>query len=1103
MKSFSRELLRQLTDPDIIERALKIYRSGSVKKITIDPYFNNNTKDDKVIKVDGEVFDDVSAIQSFYKSSFIFIIEDGHFRIGRLSCNCESFNKTKTACVHLSAIIKKTVDVYICGNKDEEVLNSNGIFVKKPPSIDIDKLIRLFPKNTENHKLIPLELDFEFEFFPQRYMDDPYVNVSFSIGVKGERKYKIKNIPEFLEAKLSDNEYEFSRKFIYNGNIHYFDEEDGKIIDFLETTFMLLSRDWSNNRYRNTIEWYDFHFKNAIQLKEDNLIRFLKLLENRYVNFARYDDEPEKCKVIFKNLPINFFIEKNNDNYLIMLNETFEVLDNNYRVFLFDNNIYVISKAQSKVLIALLSSMKMGENFVRVSIDDKKKFLNKVFPEINSNFGTKTKGMDDEIVIENLLIKSFLDKNKDGIEMRLQYNYGMNKINPLHKKESDLFILRDGNLEKKIENEVLSLGFSIDEESASYVLNDPEKIYRFIEYGLPSLIEKSEVFYSEDFKKIRLYKNVNITSYVKMNFESLVDIDFSLEGISSDEISNILKAIRENKKYYRLKDGSILNVENEELKDFSSLIDSLDIGSKELSKGKAVLDKAKAFYLDSRTENGRSNFLVKSDTFKKFIADVKDLKSKDFKISESMKSVLRNYQEVGCNFLCTMHGIALGGILADEMGLGKTIQSIAFMECCKDQDSKFLIICPSSVVYNWKSEIERFSENLSVLIIDGTKSKRIELLNSIKEYDILITSYSIMRNDYELYEDMCFNSIIIDEAQNIKNQNSQNAFSVKNLKSKSKFALTGTPLENSLGELWSIFDFVLPSYLGKYASFKSKYEMPIVSDKNENMLKDLVTKINPFILRRLKKDVTTELPEKIESNFIVELSNDQKKLYAAYVKSIKNEIDDTIREVGIRKSQIKILAGLTRLRQLCCDPSTFIRDYDGENNKMDALIELIDENIQSDHKILVFSQFTTVLKNISEKLLKNRISHKYLDGSTKSSERLELVNDFNSGSDRVFLISLKAGGTGLNLTGADVVIHYDPWWNPAVENQATDRAHRIGQENTVQVVKIITKGTIEEKILKLQEQKKNMIENVLSKDLTEGKMLSSLSEDEIKELFAV
>lgn len=1104
MKNLSEDIMKRLADSSTIAKAKKFCSNGSVKKIEIDPFFGEAENGESIFKVNGEVFDKEGFIfQNTYTPSFIYMMDNEHIKLGNFSCNCSKFNEVrfnKRACSHLGAIIKFTIDSFIeNSDKDKEALKSLNIFVKEAPSIDIDKLIKLIPEDVEKSRLIPLELEVMFEHNFSSFRGNS-MKVNFSIGIRGERKYKISNIPNFIDALVKDEPFKFGKNFTYDKNIHYFDEDDEKILDYLIGMYFSINNSISGY-YIN--RWSDIHSNNALDLKKENLIRFLELFKDKRIGLE-LRGQILNPQIKFCDLPINFIVDKEQNGYSISLKEGVLSLDNSDRVFFCEGHVYIISSKKSKIFKAFASFMEEKKPYFRVSNEDKAKFLNKVLPEMNSNFNIVTNNMDDEIVKEALIIKAYLDKNESGdIEVKIQYSYGDYEINPLSKKNLNIFLLRDVSSEKSIETELCSLGFIPCEKSERYVLSNISKIYTFLDYGLPSLLKKGEVFYSEDFKKIRLYRNVKISSYVKLNDRNLIDIDFALEDISNDEIYDILSSLKENKKYHRLKDGSILNIQNDEIKEFSNLMDSLDVEFKDLNKGKVALSKAKAFYLENRIEDSNINFVQRGDTFNKFLEDVKTLKSKEFDISLQMKEILRNYQEIGYKWMCAMHFVSLGGVLADEMGLGKTIQSIAFMESCKKVENPFLIICPSSLIYNWKSEIEKFSKELTSLIVDGTKAKRKQLLDNIKDYDVIITSYPLMRNDYEIYQKFDFNSIIIDEAQNIKNHHSQNAFSVKNLNSKSKFALTGTPLENSLGELWSIFDFILPSYLGKYANFKNKYEIPIITNKAEGLLKDLISKITPFVLRRLKKDVLLELPPKIETNFIVDLSKDQKKLYISYVKKIKEDIDDTIEKVGIKKSQIKILAGLTRLRQLCCDPSTFIEDYKGDNNKMDALIELIEDNIESKHKILIFSQFTSVLKNISKILLKNKVSHKYLDGSTKPEERLKLVEDFNSGSDMVFLISLKAGGVGLNLIGADVVIHYDPWWNPSVENQATDRAHRIGQENVVQVMKIIAKNTIEEKILKLQEKKREMIENVLDSSLIEGKMLSSLSEEELKDLFTL
>ena len=436
------------------------------------------------------------------------------------------------------------------------------------------------------------------------------------------------------------------------------------------------------------------------------------------------------------------------------------------------------------------------------------------------------------------------------------------------------------------------------------------------------------------------------------------------------------------------------------------------------------------------------------------------------------------------------------------MGLGKTVQMIAFLLSEKEEKGPAanLLIVPTSLVYNWEDELRRFAPSLDLVIVSGSKEERSEIIKAAGDYDIVITSYPLIRKDIHDYRDIDFRYIVLDEAQYIKNRGSLSAKSVKQLKAKNYFALTGTPMENSLGELWSIFDFLMPGYLLTSRKFTEKYEKPIVRDNDQEKLRELNNHIRPFILRRLKKDVLKELPDKIEQKILVDMTDKQKKVYLAYLQAIKGDLNQEIGEKGYNRSHIKILAGLTRLRQLSCHPAVFLEDYHGGSGKLDFLEELVEEAVGSGHRILIFSQFTSMLAAIKERLERIDIDMIYLDGKTAMKDRGDLVKRFNKGEGDVFLISLKAGGTGLNLSSADMVIHFDPWWNPAVEDQATDRAHRIGQENKVQVIKLITKGTIEEKIFELQEKKKEMIDKVIREGET---LISKLSEEEIMSLFDV
>ena len=420
------------------------------------------------------------------------------------------------------------------------------------------------------------------------------------------------------------------------------------------------------------------------------------------------------------------------------------------------------------------------------------------------------------------------------------------------------------------------------------------------------------------------------------------------------------------------------------------------------------------------------------------------------------------------------------------MGLGKTIQTISFL--LKRENKKTLIVTPTSLIHNWKSEFEKFAPSLKVGIIHGLKKDRLNLIKNINDYDVMITTYGSLRNDLDEYEKLQFDYCIIDEAQNIKNPMASVTDAVKSINAKNKFALSGTPIENNLVELWSIFDFIMPGYLYNLSKFNA------VFIKDESQLENLKRMIQPFILRRTKKEVIKELPPKIEKKYIVEMGKAQKNTYGIYVENIKEKL----KENENIKNKITVLSYLTKLRQLCLDPNVVIEDYKGKSAKIETCLEIVKERIEENNKILVFSQFTSVLKNLGEKLSKKGISYYYLDGSTKAMDRTNLVNDFNNNDEvKVFLISLKAGGTGLNLTSANTVVHLDPWWNSSVENQASDRAHRIGQKQVVEVIKLIAKGTIEEKIIELQERKKDLIDNMINENLSNANMLSSISEEEI------
>jgi SNF2 family DNA or RNA helicase len=467
-----------------------------------------------------------------------------------------------------------------------------------------------------------------------------------------------------------------------------------------------------------------------------------------------------------------------------------------------------------------------------------------------------------------------------------------------------------------------------------------------------------------------------------------------------------------------------------------------------------------------------------------------------------LENVLRPYQRQGVAWLSFLRENGFGGILADEMGLGKTLQALAFLRFVRQQNpdaAPMLIVCPTSLVFNWLAEAKKFTPELSVLALHGPE--RHVLFDQIQRSDIVVTSYALIRRDAEKYREFEFDTAVLDEAQHIKNRQTQNAQAVKAVKSKHRLVLTGTPLENSVLDLWSIFDFLMPGYLGSAKDFRERYELPIAKEKNAEAQSRLARRLRPFMLRRLKRDVAKDLPAKLEQVSFCELTPDQRGVYQQVIEASRKEVLDAVGAQGLAKSRMVVLSALLRLRQICCD----LRLLKLENvkpanasGKLDLFSELLEEVIDGGHRVLVFSQFVSMLTLLKERLAEEGIEYCYLDGST--TDRGAVVEQFQqNASIPVFLISLKAGGVGLNLTGADTVIHFDPWWNPAVEDQATDRAHRIGQTKVVTSYKLITRDTVEEKILTLQNRKREIIQATIG---VEEEFAAALNWDEIQELLA-
>ena len=575
--------------------------------------------------------------------------------------------------------------------------------------------------------------------------------------------------------------------------------------------------------------------------------------------------------------------------------------------------------------------------------------------------------------------------------------------------------------------------------------------------------------------------NPNITLDISQSRNGYMSMKLNIEGVDSNEYRELFSSYKNNNRLYRMKNGAYLDLKDNDLEQAFKLIDILNIYN---DFDNMKIPNNKAIYLEKLIEDEDLSFVNGSKYVSNVVKKFDKVKSKNYEVPKDLNATLRDYQVSGFEFFKTLSDYQFGGILADEMGLGKTIQTIAFL--LSNKDKKSIVITPTALIYNWKNELEKFAPTLKVGLLHAAKSEREKILDNIDNYDVILTTYTTYKNDIDKYKNINFDYCIIDEAQNIKNPDAIITKAIKNVNAKVKFALTGTPIENNLMELWSIFDFIMPGYLYNKSKFKSIF---VNNDKNIIELKNL---IKSFILRRTKKEVIAELPDKIEQKIIIDLEKEHKRAYKGYVNLITRKIKEN------NQDNITVFSYLTKLRQLCLSPELMVKNYQGKNSKLDVLINIINDS--SDEKILVFSQFTKVLEVIGKRLNEENISYSYLDGKTSAKDRVKLVEEFNTNNNKVFLISLKAGGTGLNLTSANIVVHFDPWWNPAVEDQASDRAHRIGQKNVVNVIKLIAKGTAEERVINLQETKKELIEDVINGNLDNSSTLKNLSKDDIIDL---
>ena len=986
--------------------------------------------------------------------------------VNNIVCDCPDYERTYGVCKHTLATILE-LETYGQIEQDPHDLlstpsqrkyaNFNQI-VNTFYNEEIDKIGKGQDFVSKEEKTISIE---------PKLLYDPFTNdmkVEFRIGNK--RMYKLKSLPEFYEKILNNELYSYGDKLKFVHNRKMFKEDSQDLLNFLLKYSEIIR--YANSNSNSNFRYYGKALnESSIMLGNSALDEFFDILKGKTIDYQRVSKDG-KIKFIDKDPEIKFTLNKNSEEeYEIVPNiDLFKVnfiKGRKYKYILWENELYRITKEFEKSTMLLIEMFR--KNYlteILLGKNDLKQLFSIIVPRVNDAIflGNVQEEEVQKYRPKKIITKVFLDfDSNDYLVAEIRFDYEGTQINPLNENEKT-DIPRNILEEAKILNVFKKTGFMYDVKNLRFILPENDKIYNFLTNDIAYYMQKFDVMVTDNFKTKEITKPKIGALGIKIE-NDLLTIDLSKLNIDAKELKNVMEQYHLKKKYHRLKDGSFLSLEeNQEVEFIDKLVSGMNVGYKEIEKGEIRLPVNRTLYLNQLLNTLKGTQISKNDEYKNMVRDLSKDIEPDAIVPSNLKADLRYYQKTGFKWLSVLDHYHFGGILADDMGLGKTIQILAIilkyvneikLEDAQEIENKekrktSIVISPSSLTLNWYNEAKKFAPDLKVQVIGGTAKERREKIENLDNYDLIITSYDLLKRDIDIYKNKKykFRFAIADEAQYLKNSNTQNAKTIKSVIAQTKFALTGTPIENSLAELWSIFDFIMPGYLFSYKEFKSSYEGPIVKDQDEIATKKLKMLIEPFVLRRTKKEVLTELPEKTITVLNNEMTKEQEEIYLNYLSQAKKEVAEEIDLKGFEKSHIKILAALTRLRQICCHPKLFIENYQGECSKLDQCMEILEDGIESGHKILLFSTYTSMFNIIEEELNKKKIKYFKLTGATKIEDRIKMVDEFNETDKvKVFLISLKAGGTGLNLTGADMVIHYDPWWNLSAENQATDRAYRI------------------------------------------------------------
>ena len=906
------------------------------------------------------------------------------------------------------------------------------------------------------------------------------LELSFKVGIK--RAYVVRNISEFLMRVDRGETYSYGKQLTMCHAIECFDEPSRAIIDFMRTQYQQQQIAVYRYGYNSATKYSDhYDFSPAMLETYFDTLRDMEPVSGAGKPIAFVDGEPE----------LNFWVKSNGEIVSLERDNTldeYRVLYGNRRLFFIrDNTIQRASEAFSRVVQPLI---KAGNAELVFTPEDTAAFCSLVLPRINPFVNVvDEKNILSRYLPEACVPRFYFDLDSDMLTCRLVYHYDAADIPHGETVEG---VRRDARAEAGAV-QLLDRDFGFNPIVKRFEQPDENRYMTLLSDGFSAHRAMGEVYISQRLRD-REVSRPKATVGVSLS-GGMLTLSFDTGGFPPEELEALYNSMLLKRRYHRLRDGRFmwLSGDGSGIEAVAETAHMTQLDSEALKAGEARLPAFRALYLDGVLDRREGLRVRRDEAFRDMVRRFKTVEDSDYAVPEGIEGELRPYQETGYRWLKTLESCGFGGILADEMGLGKTLQMIAFFASAPRAETGLphLVVCPASLVLNWGDELSRFAPGLKVRLMAGNLRERKAMLSEEDEADVWVTSYDLLKRDIDLYDGRSFYSCVLDEGQFVKNQSTRASKAVKRIDCRQRFVLTGTPIENRLSELWNLFDFLMPGYLFSHNRFVEKLERPIAQREDADATAQLNRLVRPFMLRRLKKDVLRELPDKIDYVRRIPLSEEERKLYHAQAVT-------ALTQLGEGREKLAILAALTRLRQICCDPHLCFENYEGDSSKLEACLELISSMTENGHQVLLFSQFTSMLDRVRARLKEMGISSFTLQGSTPPKERARLVKAFNEGGASVFLISLKAGGTGLNLTAADVVIHFDPWWNIAAQNQATDRAHRIGQTKCVQVYRLIAQGTVEERILDLQRKKAALLDAVSE---NAGEDLARMSSEELMALF--